>query len=92
MKHIGKCGLTGKHDIDGTEILDGDIMDYCNAGAYHPNPYLVEWDDDEAGFRCENGSNYMLASIWNQMRVVGNRCSNPELLKACKTGINEERK
>ena len=85
MEHIGKCGLTGKHDIDGTEICDGDIMEYCGSDKYkHPNPYLIEWDNDGAGFKCENGSNYMLASVWDEMRVVGNRCSNPELLEACK--------
>ena len=86
MKHIGKYGLTGKVDIDGTEIVDGDILEHCNheKNPHPPHLYLVEWDNDDAGFKCENGSNYMLACVWCEMRVVGNRCSNPELLAECK--------
>jgi len=77
--------FTGKHDIDGTEIYGSDIMEYCGADTYkHPNPYLVEWNDDEAGFVCENASNFMLASVWNEMRVIGNKHKNPELMEACK--------
>lgn len=85
-KHIGKNGLTGKVDIDGTEILDGDLLEYCDLEKYpyHPNPYLVEWDDEAAGFKCETLDNYMLAAAWGQMRIVGNRFDNPELAEACK--------
>ena len=86
MKHIGKGGWKGKYDVDGTEIDDGDILEYQDVEKYphHPPTYLIEWDDDAAGFKCENSSNYMLASVWDEMRVVGNRCSNPALLEACK--------
>ena len=78
--------FTGKHDVDGTKILDGDILEYCNIKKYphHPNPYLVEWDDDAAGFKCENADNYMLASVWSEMRIIGNRFENPELAEVCK--------
>jgi len=78
--------FTGKYDIDGTEIYDCDIMEYCNLEKYpnHPNPYLVEWDSEEAGFKCENADNYMLASVWDEMRVIGNKHENPDLWEACK--------
>ena len=84
--HIGKGAYTGKQDIDGTEICDGDIMEHFDT-AKHPgnkNPYLIEWDDEEAGFKCENGLNYMLASMWCEMRVIGNKCANAELLERCR--------
>lgn len=78
MKHIGKGGLTGKVDINETEILDGDILTYPE----HSDPYCVKWSDDEAGFVCENSHNFMLACVWCEMKIIGNMCDNSELMEA----------
>lgn len=80
MKHIGKGCLTGKVDIDGTEILDGDILTYPE----HQYPYLVKWSDDEAGFLCESQNNFMLARVWCEMKIIGNMRDNPELMVVSK--------
>ena len=76
MKYIGKGGWTGKHDITGTEIEDGDILEYPG----HTKPYCVVWSDDLAGFECESSDNFMLATVWNKMKIIGNMRSNPELM------------
>ena len=80
MKHIGKHGLTGKVDIDGTEILDGDILKYPE----HPDPYAIKWSDEEAGFLCENSHNFMHACVWCEMKIIGNMRDNPELMVVSK--------
>lgn len=76
MKHIGKGGLTGKVDINKTEILDGDILTYPE----HPDPYVIRWSDGVAGFVCENSDNYMLACVWGKMKIIGNMRDNLELM------------
>lgn len=76
MKYIGKGGWTGKHDINGTEIEDGDILEYPE----HPKPYCVVWSDDLAGFECESPDNFMLATVWDKMKIIGNMRGNPELM------------
>ena len=76
MKYIGKCGWTGKHDIDGTEIEDGDILEYPG----RPEPFCVVWSDDLAGFECESSDNFMLATVWDKMKIIGNMRGNPELM------------
>ena len=77
QKYIGKGGWTGKHDIHGTEIEHGDILEYPE----HPDPYAIKWSDDEAGFECENSTNFMLATVWNKMEIIGNMRCNPELME-----------
>ena len=74
--YVGKGGRTGKVDINETEILDGDILKYPG----HPDPYCVVWSDDDAGFECESSDNYMLATVWNKMEIIGNMRDNPELM------------
>ena len=74
--HIGKGGDTGKHDINSIKIHDGDILKHPE----HDDPYVIMWNDDEAGFVCENSTNFMLAAVWNQMKIVGNMRCNPELV------------
>ena len=76
MKYIGKGGWTGKHDINGTEIEDGDILEYPE----HQKPYCVVWSDDLAGFECESSDNFMLAVVWCKMKIIGNMRGNPELM------------
>ena len=76
MKYVGKGGWTGKHDINGTEIEDGDILEYPE----HPEPYCVVWNDDLAGFECESSDNFMLATVWDKMAIIGNMRDNPELM------------
>jgi len=60
--------FTGHHDIDGDEIYDGHILKYEK----HDEPYTVMWSNDDAGFVCENSTNYMLPAVWNEMRIIGN--------------------
>lgn len=44
ITHIGKGGLTGKTDSTGTEIQDGDVLEYKSKEyPYHPSPYTVRW-------------------------------------------------
>ena len=76
MKYIGKGGWTGKHDINGTEIEDGDILKYPE----HQYPYCITWSDDLAGFACESSNNFMLATVWCKMEIIGNMRGNPELM------------
>lgn len=76
MKYIGKGGWTGKYDINRTEIEDGDILKYPE----HQEPYCVVWNDDLAGFECESSNNFMLATVWNKMKIIGNMRGNPELM------------
>ena len=76
MKYIGKGGWTGKHDINGTEIEDGDILEYPE----HPDSYCAVWSDDLAGFECESSDNFMLATVWDKMKIIGNMRDTPELM------------
>jgi len=82
-KYVGKGGWTGKHDINGTKISDGDIMKFDDPehnSHPHKEPYCVTWSDDEAGFECESSDNYMLACVWCKMEIIGNMRNNPELM------------
>ena len=74
--YVGKGGWTGKRDITGTGIEDGDILTYPT----HPDPYVIAWNDDEAGFECECPDNYMIACVWCKMEIIGNMRDNPELV------------
>lgn len=81
-EHIGKGGRTGKQDRNGAEIHDGRILKYIDTEKYqhHDEPYLVQWDNNDAGFTCESPTNFMLACVWNQMEIIGNIRDNPELM------------
>lgn len=78
MKHIGKGGLTGKVDINKTEIHDGDILTYPE----HQEPYVIRWSDDVAGFVCESSDNFMLACVWDKMKIIGNIRDDLEFMEA----------
>ena len=83
MQVIGKGGRTGKQDIEGTEIQDGDVMLYSEdveKYPFHTDPYCVKWNDVIAGFECESKDNYMLAAAWHKMKIIGNMRTNPELM------------
>lgn len=81
-EHTGKGGRTGKHDRTSTEIYDGHILKY-DSEEYpdHDEPYVIRWHDNDAGFTCENSSNFMLAGAWDQMEIIGHIRDNPELVK-----------
>ena len=76
INYIGKGNLTGKVDKNDVKIHDGDILEYPE----HKDPYVIMWNDDEAGFVCENSTNFMLAPSWHLMEIIGNMRCNPEIL------------
>ena len=91
-KHIGKGGRTGKHDHNGAEIYDGHILKFIDTEKrqHHDEPYLIQWDDNDAGFTCESSTNFMLACVWDQMEIIGHMRENPELMKHSRRKESDE--
>jgi uncharacterized phage protein (TIGR01671 family) len=79
-KTIGE--FTGLSDINGKDIYEGDILKYVGEDYkdWHTKPYVIKWDSDEACFECVCPGNFMMATVWKDMEIIGNIYDNPELL------------
>ena len=67
---------TGKDDMNGCKIFDGDIMQHKKP---FETPFLVNWIDSECGYGFNDGtSSYVITDP--SFTVIGNIHDNPELL------------
>lgn len=72
--------FTGVRDKDGNNIYEGDIVQNGNGGYF----YIVYWWDEDAAFRGKQiGSSSTIGlNYWRkELRIVGNRYDNPELMQ-----------
>lgn len=84
--------FTGLQDIDGTDIFDGDVLEYVSPFEYDGRReiYVVEWagygfearwlNPPSAGYTSDG--HLALLGVDEDMRVIGNRYEHPELLEA----------
>lgn len=70
---------TGKKDCKGTEIYDGDIIEFDvrEWGDDKSNIHVVSWDDEDGRWSWGGG----LTSDMEYRTVIGNIHENPELIK-----------
>ena len=69
--------FTGKYDINGVEIYEGDIIEFDRkVWGGDDNIHLVEWDDVNAEWSWAGGSTIDMEF----RKVIGNIHQNPELL------------
>lgn len=88
---------TGLKDTIGVEIYEGDIVHYQSPGGIFTIHGVVEYLDEQAGFRVkttEKPDFLMLSNEerypfkWNDVEVIGNIYETPELLGS-KENVNE---
>jgi len=69
--------FTGKHDQDGKEIWEGDIIDFdIQEWGGRGNIHVVEWDAISAEWSWGGG----ITSDMEFRKVIGNIYENPELI------------
>lgn len=69
--------FTGKRDINGKDIYEGDIVE-DSVG----EKYIVEWGDMECGFylfQISSSRTFYFADFQNELKVVGNIWENNEV-------------
>jgi len=78
---------TGIKDKDGKKIFEGDLITFHTEYEmdnddvwYEKEPYLVKWDNEIAGFEPFYLNGRWRCDIVN-LRIVGNKWDNPELLE-----------
>jgi hypothetical protein len=76
---LSKNQFIGRHDENGKEIFEGDIVEHKNG------IHVVVWDNDSYSFQMDLSSCVLDqeagACDANQIEVIGNIYENPELLE-----------
>lgn len=83
---FGLMQYTGLKDKNGTEIYEGDIMEFRPWNKEETENYIVKFISDDASFRGikEKKSSIKVLSLINSeqgLKIIGNIFENPELVK-----------
>jgi uncharacterized phage protein (TIGR01671 family) len=87
-KHIELMQFTGLLDKSGKEIYEGDIIRKNYGVGAHDMECIVVWKNGSLGYKPNYSrsdgldfTSFERVASWNQMEVIGNIHTTPELLK-----------
>ena len=74
--------FTGKTDINGNKIFEGDILEIESASGYHFLKAVVCWDERQAKFFDKNDNmDFISGFYWaKEWKIIGNIHDNPTLI------------
>lgn len=88
VDHDTVCQFTGRTDIKGTEIYEGDYARYehktQNGRLDIGNSYEIQWNERDCAFCLWDGFTHIALPPFGSLRVIGNIYDNPQLLESNK--------